>query len=141
MPPSASTMKSHFCCAAPDRSGMSSPVPPYRPPTFSNINDPLFALASLPADHPHAPVTTMRMPRVSFGEKVSEGEILKSPKVWMKMGLGKKKSRGHVREEEVGEEEVGDEGWYDEDARVLGSREAVVQGEGVEVPPRASSKG
>lgn len=69
---------------------------------------------------------------MSFGEKVREGEILKSPKVWMKMGLGKRKSRGHVREEEVGGEEVGDEGWYDEDARVLGSREVVVQAGEVE---------
>ena len=83
----------------------------------------------------------MRMPRVSFGDKMREGEILKSPKVWMKMGLGKRKSRGHVREEEAGEEEFGDEGWYDEDARVLGSREVVVQGEEVQVPQRKSSKG
>ncbi|CAK4034803.1 Hypothetical predicted protein [Lecanosticta acicola] len=156
-------MTSRFCCTAPSsRSGVESPVPPYRTPDFTNLSNPLFALASLPEDHPHA-LTPFRHARKSLGERARDFDILRSPtlgdKVRLKLGNGKSrmslkssKGKGHVREEEQEQE-----AWFDEDAHVLSTPEVLdgvgcskgdgngagirlVEEERVMVPARGSSK-
>lgn len=126
-------MAAHLCCTHPRQ--LESPTPPCRPPP--GIDDAIFAVASLPADHPHA---LRLLPRRRHSEAAREdGSILKSPRFAdkVRLKLGKKSCKTlRVDGADDGVEErcgvaLGSlpvSGRYDEDARVLGSEEVLCLG-------------
>ncbi|KAF2159184.1 hypothetical protein M409DRAFT_61010 [Zasmidium cellare ATCC 36951] len=134
-------MAAHLCCTHPRQ--LESPTPPYRPPP--GIDETIFAVASLPSDHPHA---LRFLPRRRHSEVTRVGGgILRSPRLVdkVRMRLGRR-SRGVLREgfdgvdEEVVDMQEGEllgslprSGRYDEDARVLGSVEVLEGGPGEDV--------